>query len=396
MPSNRSRRSVLATLGAAMGLSGCTGRPDGPPASGVDEPPDPDRHVFGADGEWSSFGCNASNTREVADGKAPVDGVDEQWRVDVPQLTREEPIVADGRVYLLTQELRVYDASDGAELWTNADARTTPLVRGEIAFIGTSNRLLAIDVESGEPKWERAFPEEASVRSPSMYGSDWLYVPAGETIYRVDAETGDIDWSRRLFGRVLGSPAIYSGVFVAIVTEAGKLFLLDNGGTGWGEWNLPSTPQAPPTADTDGIYCNCLDGRTYGIDLEQEPRRDIDWSIQTGWANGGLAVNKLLYAAGTDGLHAIDPERGERAWTYDTGNWRWTAPALGRDTLFVGGNRLYAVDPTPSFGLLDDGPATRFEKSFHGRVGPGPVLDDGTLFTIAQTGDSSFHLLALA
>ena len=394
MPSIRSRRSVLATLGAAMGLAGCTSRPDEPPLPGADELPDPDRHIFGADGEWSSFGCNASNTRAVADGKAPVDGVDEQWRVEVPQLTSQEPVVAGGRVYLVTQELRVYDASDGTELWTNADARATPLVRGETAFVGTSNGLLALDAKTGEPKWERTFTEDASVRAPTMYGSDWLYVPVGETIYRVNAETGDIDWSRRLFGRALGSPAIYSGFFVAVATEAGKLFLLDDDGTGWGEWDFPSTPQASPTADTDGIYCNCADGRTYGIDLENEPRGEIDWSVQTGWASGGLAAAKHLYAVGIEGLYAVDPERGERVWTYDTGNWRQTAPALGRDTLFVGGDRLYALDPTPTLNLLD-GPAKRFEKSFAGRVGPGPVLNDGVLYTIAQTGESSFHLLAL-
>lgn len=393
MPSNLSRRAVLTTLGA-VGLAGCSARPNEPPPSGTDERPDPDRHVFGADGEWSSVGCNASNTREVADGKAPVDGVAETWRVEVPQLAYQEPIVAGGRVYQVTQELEVFDATDGTALWTNADADTPPLVRDDTAFVGAGTRLLALDAKTGESKWERTLTEEASVRSPAMYGSDWLYVPAGETIYRVNAETGDVDWSRRLFGRALGSPPIYSGLFVAVATEAGKLYLLDDEGTGWGEWTLPSTPQAPPTADTDRVYCNCLDGRTYAVDLGQESRGDVDWSVETGWANGGLAINERLYAASANGLHAIDPATGERVWTYDTGDWQWTAPALGRDTLFVGGDKLYALDPSP-IGLLEEGPATRFEKSFAGRVGPGPVLDDGVLYTIAQTGESSFHLLAL-
>ncbi|WP_435152441.1 PQQ-binding-like beta-propeller repeat protein [Haladaptatus sp. DFWS20] len=102
-----------------------------------------------------------------------------------------------------------------------------------------------------------------------------------------------------------------------------------------------------------------------------------------------------LYATGTGGLHAIDPEDGERSWKHDTGSWRWTAPALGRDTLFVGGNKFYAFDPIPSFQIPGTGPAKRFEKSFHGRVGPGPVLNDGTLYVIAQTAERNYHLLAL-
>jgi outer membrane protein assembly factor BamB len=79
----------------------------------------------------------------------------------------------------------------------------------------------------------------------------------------------------------------------------------------------------------------------------------------------GLAVGEHLYAAGTD-LHAVDPGTGEHVWSRETGDWRWTAPAL------------------------------RFEVSFRGRVGPGPVLDDGVVYVVAQTGASSFHLLALA
>ncbi|WP_458190031.1 outer membrane protein assembly factor BamB family protein [Haladaptatus sp. NG-WS-4] len=144
----------------------------------------------------------------------------------------------------------------------------------------------------------------------------------GETVVRVDSRTGDSDWSRQLFGTVLGSPPVYSGFSVAFVTEAGKLYLLDDDGTGHGEWNLPSWPHAPPTADTDGIYVNCLDGKTCGISLENPPLLNVDWETETGWASGGLAVKHHLYAAGTRGIRAIDPESGERAWKHDKGDWR--------------------------------------------------------------------------
>ena len=73
------------------------------------------------------------------------------------------------------------------------------------------------------------------------------------------------------------------------------------------------------------------------------------------------------------------------------GDWRHTAPCYGRDTLFVGGDRLWALDPTPSGGA---GPAVRFERSFAGRVGPGPVVDDGRLYVVAETAPDTHHLLA--
>ncbi|WP_458190032.1 outer membrane protein assembly factor BamB family protein [Haladaptatus sp. NG-WS-4] len=134
-----SRRRFLAVLSATTtAVAGCATRADVPPEPGSTQSTDPDKHVYEADGEWSSFGCNASNTRTVADGKAPVDGVSEKWRVEVPQTTYQEPLVTDGRVFVTTPSMFVvYDAADGTELWrkddeSGADVRATPLVRDGI------------------------------------------------------------------------------------------------------------------------------------------------------------------------------------------------------------------------------------------------------------------------
>ncbi|WP_423745768.1 PQQ-binding-like beta-propeller repeat protein (plasmid) [Haladaptatus sp. SPP-AMP-3] len=392
-----SRRRFLA-LGATAALAGCATKADDPPKAGADESPDPEEHIHGANGEWSSFGCNASNTRTVADGNAPVDGVTERWRVDAPQLLFHAPVASDGRVFLpVPNRLEAYDARDGSMLWVTDEyeAETAPLVRDGTVYVGASNRLRVLDAKTGTTKWERTFDADGTVEAPSTYGGDWLYVPVGETVYRVDSETGEVDWSRRLFGTLLGSPPCGSAG-VTLATEAGKVYVFGPDGTGWGEWNLPPQPHAPPTIDTDGIYVNCLDGKTYGIRTENEPRLDVDWSVETGWVNGGLAVKENLYAAGTKGLRAIDPATGEQLWTEDTGDQRRTTPALVRDTLFVGGEKLFAFDPTPSSGLLSgDGPARRFEKSFYGPVRFGPVLNDGALYAVAQTGEETYQLVAL-
>ncbi|WP_255197253.1 PQQ-binding-like beta-propeller repeat protein [Halorarius litoreus] len=393
-----SRRETLAAAGGGLlvGLAGCSGvasQPDEPPTPDDGPDPDPENHIHGADGAWSSFGCNAGNTREVADGQAPVDGVTERWRVEVGDLNRAEPVVADGRVFhrLGGEDLVVYDAADGTELWRATDARTLPLVHDDTVYVGGVGHVRALAVEDGTERWRTEFDTPGPVATPATHGGDELLVGADEHVHRLTATTGEVEWSRRLFGRVVGPAAIYKAHFACVVTEAGKLYALDPEGTGWGEWDLPSRPQAPPTAHSDGVYVNCLDSRTYGISLENTSQLDIDWSAETGWANAGLAVNKYLYAAGTRGLVAIDPETGEERWTHDTGDWRHTAPALARDTLFVGGDALYAFDPTPSVG---SGPALRFEHSLYGPVNA-PVLDDGVLYVTAKTDESTAHLLAL-
>jgi len=395
-----SRRRYLAALGAAgVPLAGCSsilGSPsaDDPPEAGVEDPPDPRSDLHGADGEWSSFGCNASNTRGVADGRAPVDGVTERWRVEVAGSAYREPVVVDGRVYHRFTDLSAYDAEDGTRLWHRPDVETTPVVRDGIAYAGAEGRLLALDAETGDAEWELTLSKGESVGVPAIHAGEGLYVPVGEAVYKIDPETNSVEWSRDTFGRVIGPPAYVSQMGCAFATEAGYVYLLGHDGTGFGRWRLPAVPEAPLTADANALYVNCLDGETYGIDMEQSPRLDIDWHAETGWTSGGIAVRQFVYAAGTKGLRAIDPDSGDSLWEYDTGTWRWTAPALGRDTLFVGGDNLYALDPTPGSGAPDE-PAVRFEKSFHGRVGPGPVLDDGTIYVVAETGERTYHLLAL-
>lgn len=391
-----SRRTFLAATGTGLvgALAGCseTATPDEPPTPAPADAPaqNPEDHIFGATGDWSSYGCNAGNTRAVDDGRAPVDGLTERWRAPVGGLGVGEPVVAGDRVFLRRgDEVVAHDAVDGTELW-RATGRTTPLVRDGTVYLGRAGALVALDAADGTEAWRLELDTLGTVGTPATHGGDFLFVPAGERLHRVDLDTRSVAWSRRLFGRVVGPVAFYRAAIVLAVTEAGELYGLGIDGTGWGRWQLGSQPQAPPTVDSDGVYVNCLDGNVHGVGFESSPRLDVDWTAETGWANGGLATDRYLYAAGTRGLTAVDPEDGSVRWRHDTGGWRHTAPALGRDTLFCGGNgALSAFDPTPS----GPGPALRFERSFAGRVNA-PVLDDGSLYVVAETGTEEWHLLA--
>ncbi|MFC4543426.1 PQQ-binding-like beta-propeller repeat protein [Halosolutus amylolyticus] len=404
-----SRRALLASVGAASAtIAGCselsrevsTPDPDEPPESGVGELPDPGRHVSGANGEWSTFGCNAANTRAIADGEAPVDGVTERWRVEVAQTAYREPIVADDRVYFLDVDtLRVFDADDGTELWTVPDVDTVPLLWDGVAYVSTHESVRAIDSDNGGILWERSFETPGRATTPATYDGSSLVCGAGEEVVSLDPENGDVQWRRDVFGQVIDHAAIAQGYYWIVATEAGMVYAIDDGGRGWRQWRLPAGPTCPPSIDTDAVYVTCRNGTTYALTMdEQADAADgIRWSVDTGQAERGIALAEgVVYVATLSGtLHAIDSASGTRYWKYDIGDWQHTAPVLGRDTLFVGGDRLWAVDPTPGDDP-DRGPALRFDRSFDGRVGPGPVLDDGTLYVVAEVErDETYALLAL-
>ena len=397
MPSTR--RAALASVAAGcVSLAGCTTSlrspaPDDPPPSGVDELPDPDSHIFGANGSWSSFGCNASNTRAVSDGEAPVDRVSERWRVEVAQVAFQAPVAADGRVYFPDySRLRVFDADDGSELWTLEDVRTMPICRDDVVYTGVGNAIQALEPATGDVLWEREFDAGGTV-TPATRTRRGLLCSVGEEVVSLEPDDGTVQWRREVFGQVLEHAATSGMGGVVVVTEAGMIYLLGDNGNGAWRWQLPTRPTCPPTAGRDAIYVACNDGTTYALTAEQtEPT----WTAETGWIDRGIGVvDGLVLAANGRELRALDTDSGDRHWEHEIGDWSHTAPAYGRDTVFVGGDRLWALDPTPG-DSPSGGPAVRFEKTFAGRVGPGPVLDDGTLYVVAEVEEEeTYALLAL-
>ncbi|AHG02283.1 pyrrolo-quinoline quinone (plasmid) [Halostagnicola larsenii XH-48] len=397
------RRAFITTVVAgSAALAGCSSvlgspPPGEPPEAGVDEPPDPSRHVFGANGDWSSFGCNAANTRAVADGSAPVDGVSERWRVEVTETTFHAPVVANGLVFQVESgdTLRVFDSADGAEQWRLEDINAVPVVRDGVAYVPVMKTMYALDAETGDQLWDREFERRGSVTGPSMGGGRRLLCGVGEHIVSLDPEDGAIQWERKLFGRVIDHPAYHMVSNVAVTTEAGIVYLFRESGTGLWQWDLPSPTMSPLTIGRDSIYVSCRNGETYALQVSDDRSLDPLWTVDIGWTDRGIAVvDGIMFASTIRGLHAFETDSGDRRWKRDTGDWRHTAPAYGRDTVFVGGDRLYAFDPDPGSSLRS-GPALRFDREFAGRVGPGPVLDDGALYVVAEVEADRYALLAL-
>ncbi|WP_394739689.1 outer membrane protein assembly factor BamB family protein [Natronococcus roseus] len=403
-----SRRAFLVTAGSGSALfAGCsqfasdeTGEspePREPPESGVDGLPDPTSHVHGADGSWSSFGCNAANTRAVGDGEAPVDGVSERWRVDVPEIGFAEPIVADGRVYFVgNRGLRVFDADDGTELWTLEDVEKPPLILEGTAYVSTYEGVSAIEADTGDEIWSRELDAPGNVTAPATISGHRVLCGIGERILALDPEDGSERWRRDVFGQLLDHPAALGVHGFAVATEPGKVDAIGERGVAYARWELPARPSGPPTADKDVVYVPCHDGETYALTVDDagDTVSETAWSAETGQVSTGLAVaDDLVLAVAGRTLRAIDADSGQQRWEFGIGDSSRTAPAVGRETVFVGGDRLWALDPAPT-GDPSDGPAVRFEREFEGAVGRGPVLDDGVLYVVADV-DGEVALLAL-
>ncbi|MFC5972536.1 PQQ-binding-like beta-propeller repeat protein [Halomarina salina] len=380
MPSRTpSRRRFLALAGTTgvTALAGCLGfggddRPEYSRPSTEGPPPEPDRHVFASDGEWSSEGFDAANTRWDYGGSAPREEPSVRWRRGVGQSGLRAPTVSDGRVYVTeTDRLMVVDATSGETEWELAGEtpRGKPSVSDGTVYTVADDVLQALDAETGEQRWSRSF--DGPLTMPATVQGEYLTVGERETVHVVSAEDGSVNWSRRLVGRV-SYPALGAvGASPFVATGTGGVYSLGAGGEVGVHEDLSARFSTPPTLGRDFAYVGDDSGTLYAL----EPLTGaVEWSADQAAGRHGIAyTDNYVYSVNGSTLRAFDTESGEEYWSFDVGDGTGSPAAVG-DTVYVGGDALYALDPA------DGGGTVRFKMDLGGHVTPDISAGDGVLY----------------
>lgn len=205
----------------------------------------------------------------------------------------------------------------------------------ETVFVGTtSNRVLALDAATGEKRWASRFDSPVLgdlVWAATKPFTNLLLVPAGQSVYAVDATTGERYWEVDVGGFTAGKPGI----------------------------------------DEDGVYVGSGDGNAYGIDLETGEKR---W--RTTIAAKSRPYRTMIYGPWNTTATVVPSEASSRdlvtmstvtetaAFDCNTGKvvWRFEGGYMYADPLYIPG-----ADPTIVYsdewgGLLAVDPATGTEK----------------------------------
>ena len=362
-----SRRSLLATIGAAgaAGIAGCSS------SSGYDRA----AMDAGDATDWPTAGHDRHHTRYIPDGTGPRSGVTERWRVPTG-LHTAEPVVAGGTVFLVTgADVLALDAQTGEKRWSVAPENraatywAAPTVYEGVAYVAGDERVRAFDVDTGRERWAHEFGELTTATPTLSTSGTGLFVAAGETVARLDRETGAVDWQRRLFGQVRRAVAVRT-LMVVVATEGGDVYALSaDSGDGYWHTALPDYCQSTPTVVGDRTFVGCFDGNLYAIG----GRGQVEWTTEIGgFAKGGIGVaDGTVYADGGRELHAVDAESGERRWRVDVGTTGDHPPVIVGDTVYTGGDRLRALEPGGGIGTGDlRVGAARFTADVGRYVGP--------------------------
>lgn len=245
------------------------------------------------------------------------------------------PTVVNDKVYVPTSfGMFAYDVEDGEELWTYdySGGLTYPAILDGVVHTGA----VALDAETGEPRWE------ASADFPALYfwgasataGMVYCATSHHGKLLGVDAASGEIQWTSETLA--FNHPPVLARGTVLVGVE--------------------------PSIDVDLDYADETGSKIVTFDAQTG---DPGWAFdRLGTDEVGTAVSvgdETVFARRHDGLYALDLETGGLRWeldaplatpvardSYHQTNGGFTQPTVVEGALFVGatvpgGGGVYAI-----------------------------------------------------
>lgn len=149
--------------------------------------------------------------------------------IDAP--TGSTPTVVGDTVFVPTYagEIFAFGMPDVDERWRFRDPKLSDEFKNSIAVAdglavatGRNKRVFALDLKSGEVKWQQVLRKRCDV-SPIIAGKSVIIAAADGRIIRYDLKTGEQTWMTEVKGAFLGSPATADGKLV-LTNDRGTIF----------------------------------------------------------------------------------------------------------------------------------------------------------------------------
>lgn len=347
-----------------------------------------------------------------------------RWSVDIGDGSSDkfpltaQPVVFDGVVYTLDTDsnLSAFSTLNGKRLW---DISVMPADEDEeviggglavsqnILYVTTGYQdILAIDPKSGKIFWRTKLPSPSRAAPTIMDGAVYV-LTVDNRLLALDAQNGQKKWDYEGFAEAAGlvgaaSPAANSNI-VVVPLSSGELTALrvENGATAWsdnlspmvrmgGASALPDI-RALPVIDKDIVIAMSYGGKIAAI--EQRTGRRI-WQRDIGGAKTPWVVGNSIFMISSNAeLVALGRDSGAIRWVKELATFSQSAqahnPLLWNGPVFAGG-RLIVIDPDGM--VIDispkDGSVIRTFDSGD-PVAVAPVVANETLYLLHTDGTLS-------
>jgi outer membrane protein assembly factor BamB len=264
--------------------------------------------------DWTMFGGDPAHT---ATGDSAPNTPGQKWVFHTNGAIISSPAVAAGKVYVGSYDKNWYcvDANTGQKIWsfpTNYYIRSSAAVVNGKVYTGADDGFVyCLDANTGSQLWKTPAPGEIL---PIMTGTypEWrsspnvadgkVYVGSLDgKLYRIDANTGNIDWTIQTTRAIMSTPTYIAGDGLYFASTDGFVYKV-NPASGSVIWNS-STPIGLEIA-MQGSPC-VADGKVV---------------IGSGAARSSVAGRGQIYC--------LDSTTGKSLWTYNQQNYNSTNPNL--------------------------------------------------------------------
>lgn len=291
------------------------------------------------------------------------------------------------------------DGGTSESQWRKEVQATSPVLTPDtILFYGAYPQRLRI--ADGTRKWRSLFLVSGLIiddgswyrdTGPPVVVDDQAYIGMTNnartgSITAVSVQTGQGEWAYKTRSPVRSSPAVQDGrVFAGDI--GGTLYAVENAEKVWEHSLSGEMITGSPTVAAGTVFVGSQDENVYAVDTE---RGEIRWQFET---DGGVhssptvADGTVFVGSGDGHIYAIDATSGEEVWRFDTGETVRCSPTVVDGVLFVGGwdGNVYALDAGVS-GSSED---TRVDQGVlghhHSSVGADEQQIDPSTGDAAQT-----------
>jgi outer membrane protein assembly factor BamB len=347
---------------------------------------------------WSEFrrgpAHNGYNPVENVLRPATVPGLELQWSAATGNQIQSSPAVANGVVYVGSQDNNLYafKASTGAPIWSAATGnqiQSSPTVANGVVYVSSyDGKLYAFNAATGAPIWSVAFHGQPSIFSSPTVSNGVVYVGVSDYLYAFNASTGGFLWDAATGDQIFSSPAVANGV-VYVGSLDNSLYAF-NAVSGAPIWSAATGDQifSSPAVANGVVYVGSLDHNLYAFNAASGA---LIWSAATGEAIGQSSpavANGVVYIGSQDrGLYAFNASTGAPIWSVATGNDIESSPAVANGVVYVGSTdtKLYAFNATTGALLWSAATGNVIYSS--------PAVTDGMVYIGSY--DNNFYAFAL-
>lgn len=151
------------------------------------------------------------------------------WKKESSYRVTSEPYFGGSYIVFGTDKKEVLKVS-ASDAQTSVISKTEFLptavvldAQDRLVFGDERGNLLSISAD-GKRRWK--FKNGARISSVLLYDSGYLAASDDNFVYRL-SRSGNVEWKRRLSGRVVGKPLIIGSIAVASIVGAGSVYLLN-------------------------------------------------------------------------------------------------------------------------------------------------------------------------